>query len=149
MPARVRGRDLAIDELIDVRDGLPSLTAPVHEGPAVQPQRRLLGLGQRAGVDHVVLDRVEGVAMTHTEGDLRLNLLERGQQRPPRFSVSRLGPLGGTAHSTFGSGETTARAGRSSRLDRSDRPNFRRYRRRYRDPATPERSAEALRGCAG
>src|SRR5206468_2661441 len=79
------------------------------ERPSVQPQRCLLGIRQRAGVDHVVLDRGEGGAATHMGGDVRLEVLERGHQRPPRFSVSRPGPLSGRGHSTFGSLQGSAR----------------------------------------
>src|SRR4051812_20719898 len=69
---------MLLNQQVDVRDRLAALTSPVDEGPAVEPQRRLLGIGQRTRFDHLFLDRREGVAATHAGGDLRLDLLERG-----------------------------------------------------------------------
>src|SRR2546423_14600318 len=66
--------------------------------------------------------------MTHTGGDLLLNLLERGQECPPRFSVSRLGtarrtprtPLLGPVKLPL----AQALSAPSRRRDRSERPIF-------------------------
>src|SRR5215208_1529290 len=74
---RVGGRERGY-----VGTGLASLGVRSHERPPVEPERRLVLLGQLTCLDHIVLDRRERVPLVHPSIDLAAELDERSHGYP-------------------------------------------------------------------